>query len=116
MMIPRKHYLMKSDVREKEDMYILDIDLPGFCKEDIKAHVNNGYLIVTAQNESKQDKDAKKYIHRERYTGVYQRSFYIGSDIRQEDIKASYKRGVLRIKVPKMGTKKKEHAGVIRIA
>lgn len=106
MTIYRKHYPMKSDVREKEDRYILDIDLPGFHKEEIKAHIKDGYLIVSASRTKEKEQKKGKMIHQERFTGTYQRSFYVGSQVRQEDIQAAYKHGVLRLQIPKQPEQK----------
>ena len=102
MMISKRHYPMKSDVREKDDQYILDIDLPGFQKEDMK----DGNLIVSATRDKEKEQKKGKMIRQERYTGVYQRSFYVGSAVHQEDIQASYKHGVLKLLIPKHPTQK----------
>ena len=106
MMSSKKHYPMKSDVREKDDRYILDIDLPGFQKEDIKAYVKDGYLIVSASQSKEKEQKKGKMSRQERYTGVYERSFYVGSAVRQEDIQAAYKHGVLKLEIPKRPTQK----------
>ena len=106
MMISKRHYPMKSDVREKDDQYILDIDLPGFQKEDIKAYVKDGNLIVSATQHKAKEQKKGKMIRQERYTGVYQRSFYVGREVHQEDIQASYKHGVLKLLIPKHPTQK----------
>lgn len=116
MMFLRKNYPMKSDVREKEDQYILEINLPGFKKEEIKAYVENGNLIVTASQEKEQEKDKKNYIRKERYSGTYQRSFYIGHNVKQKEIKASYKFGVLRLTIPKEVKTGEQSSGAIKIA
>lgn len=101
MMNSKRHYPMKSDVREKDDKYILDIDLPGFHKEDIKAYVKDGYLIVSASRTEEKERKKGRMIRQERYNGSYQRSFYVGSQVCQEDIKAVYKHGVLKLEIPK---------------
>ncbi len=106
MMNARRHYPMKSDVREKDDMYILDIDLPGFQKEAIKAYISDGYLTVSATRDKEKEQKRGKTIRRERYSGVYQRSFYVGGNVRQEDIRAVYKHGVLKLEIPKHPTQK----------
>lgn len=116
MLFSRKNYPMKSDVREKEDQYILEINLPGFKKEDIKAYVENGNLIVTASEAKDQEKNKKNYIRKERYSGTYKRSFYVGRNIKQEDIKASYKFGVLKLTIPKEVKNEESSAGSIKIA
>ena len=100
--------LMKTDVRETEKTYELDIDLPGFKKEDVKIQLKDGYLNIQATREEKKDeKDGKgKYVRRERYTGTCNRSFYIGKSIKHEDIHAKYDNGILHLTFPKEETKK----------
>ena len=95
--------MMKTDVREKDDNYEVVIDLPGFKKEEIGLELNNGYLIVSANKGlDKDEKDKKgKLIRQERYSGSMQRSFYVGENITEEDIKASFKHGVLNLTLPK---------------
>lgn len=97
----------KTDIKELKDNYLLEIELPGFNKEDVKAEINNGYLIVTAaHNENKDEKDKEgKYIRKERYTGQFTRSFYIGDNITQEDIKGKFENGLLKLEVPKKEAK-----------
>lgn len=95
--------LMKTDIREMEDGYELDIDLPGFKKEDIKANLKEGYLTIeahTSQNNEEKDK-AGKYLRRERYIGSCSRSFYVGEDVTEEDIRARFEDGILKLSVPK---------------
>ena len=97
------NYMMKTDVKETENGYELDIDLPGYKKEDIKAELKDGYMTISAQsskNEDEKDKDGK-YIRRERYYGNCSRTFYVGDDVTQEDIKAKFEDGILKIAVPK---------------
>ena len=95
--------LMKTDVRDTKDSYELDIDMPGFAKEDIKAELKDGYLTISAA--SKKDNDQKdengKYIRRERYAGSCSRSFYVGDQISQEDVKAKFENGILKLSIPK---------------
>ena len=95
--------LMKTDVREQEDSYELDVDLPGFQKDEIQVELENGYLTISASKGlDKDEKDKKgKYIRQERYAGSLQRSFYVGDAITQEDIKAKYEDGILRLSIPK---------------
>lgn len=102
--------LGKTDIKELKDGYLLEVELPGFAKEDIKAEVNNGYLIITAtHNENKDEKDKEgKYIRKERYTGQCTRSFYVGENVTQEDVKGKFENGVLKLEVPK----KEEHKQV----
>ena len=101
---------MKTDIQEKDGNYLLDIDLPGFDKDDIKAELKDGYLTISAnKDEKKEEKDEKgNYIRRERYTGHCQRSFYVGNQVSQEDISASYKDGILKLVVPNREEKKIE--------
>ena len=100
--------IMKTDVKDTENGYEVDIDLPGFKKDEIKAELNNGYLTVSAAkglDEDKEDKKTGKYIRRERYAGACQRSYYVGEDITEEDIKASFEHGILTLFVPKKEAK-----------
>ena len=92
--------VMRTDVKENETGYELDIDLPGCKKENVKAELKDGYLKISA--ESRQDNDENgKYIRRERYYGTCSRSFYVGEAVTQEDIKARFEDGILKISVPK---------------
>lgn len=95
--------MMKTDIREKDAGYEIDIDLPGFKKEEISAKLENGYLTISAaKGLDKEDKDDDgKYIRRERYLGSMSRSFYVGEGITQEDVQAKYEDGILKLMVPK---------------
>ena len=95
--------MMKMDVHEAEDHYEVDIDLPGFKKEEITLELNEGYLTVQAAKGLDQDENDKKgkLIRQERYAGAMQRSFYVGEQVKEEDIKASFKHGVLNLQIPK---------------
>ncbi|MBR0456288.1 MAG: Hsp20/alpha crystallin family protein [Firmicutes bacterium] len=95
--------LMKTDVRELEDHYEVDIDLPGFKKEEIKLELEKGKLTVSAaRNTSEEEKNEEgKVIRQERYMGSMQRSFYVGEFITEEDVKARFEDGVLKLAVPK---------------
>ena len=94
--------LMKTDIKEHKDGYELEIDLPGFQKDDLQAELKDGYLTISASKQvNKDEKETGKYIRRERYSGSCQRSFYVGDAITQEDIKAEFKHGILRLFVPK---------------
>ncbi len=95
--------LMKTDIKETDRDYEVEIDLPGFSKEDVNASLENGYLIVRAsKNYSNEDKQENgKYIRQERYAGTCQRSFYVGEAVTHEDIKGEFKHGVLKLNVPK---------------
>lgn len=97
---------MRTDVKETDTGFELDIDLPGFNKEDISAELKDGYMTIkaeTSKDNNEEDKN-KKYIRRERYYGSCQRSFYVGEDVTQDDIKAKFDNGTLKLFVPK-----KEH-------
>lgn len=104
-MMSRKHYPMKSDVREKRDSYLLEIDLPGCEKEDIKAYIEDGYLYVSATLNKEKIKESGKYITKECYSGDFKRSFFVGSDIMQDMLRAAFKHGVLKIVIPKIKEK-----------
>lgn len=110
---------MKTDVQEFDDHFVIDYELPGFEKSDITAELKDGYLIVKAEknvvkepetdeNVSRENKKQTtavgRYIRRERYYGSYERSFYVGENLTQEDIKASFEKGILSITVPKKET------------
>ena len=100
--------LMKTDIQEHDDGYTLEMDLPGFKKDEIKVELNNGYMTISAAkglDEDEKDKKSDKYIRRERYTGSCQRSFYVGEDVTEEDIKAEFKHGILKLFVPKKEAK-----------
>ena len=104
---PQVKDMMKTDIRDVDGNYELDIDLPGFKKEDVKIQLKDGYLNIQATREEKKDeKDEKgKYVRRERYTGTCNRSFYVGNDVTQEDIKAKFENGTLKMFVPKIEPK-----------
>ena len=99
--------MMRTDIRESENEYLIDVDLPGYSKENIKVDVTDGYLNINAKmNDSHDEKEKGKYVRRERYYGECSRSFYIGDDIKDEDIKASFKNGTLQLEIPKKEEKK----------
>ena len=102
--------MMKTDVRDHDDHYEIDVDLPGFKKEELSLELTEGYLTIKAAKGL--DKDEKetttgKDIRRERYLGSMTRSFYVGDTVTQEDIKAEYRNGVLKLTVPKPDPNKK---------
>ena len=99
--------MMKTDVRETEDSYEVDIDLPGFKKDEITASLKDGYLTIEAAKGLDKDEEDKKgtYIRRERYAGACSRSFYVGEGVTEEDIKAEFKHGILTLVVPKKEAK-----------
>ena len=99
--------MMKTDIRETDGSYELDVDLPGFKKDEIKVQLKDGYLtLAAAKGLDKDEKDKEgNYIRRERYAGTLSRSFYVGEDVTQEDIKGEYKHGMLKLFVPKKEAK-----------
>lgn len=100
--------MMKTDIKEMDNGYELEMDLPGFAKDEVKASLENGYLTISAAKGVDQDEKEKKsgrYIRRERYAGACQRTFYVGEDIGQEDIKAEFKHGILKLFIPKKEAK-----------
>ena len=109
--------MMKTDVRETDTTYEVDIDLPGFKKEDINVNYENGYLTIsTSKGLDKDEKDKEgNYIRRERYAGSMSRSFYVGDAVSEEDIHAKYEDGILKLSVPKKAPEKIEKDGYIAI-
>ena len=112
----RGRNLMKTDVREHENGYEVDIDLPGFKKEDIKLDLNNGYLTVSAAKGLDKDEQDRKgrYIRQERYAGACSRSFYVG-DVESKDISAKYEDGILKLTLPKVEKKELPNSSSISI-
>ena len=109
--------LMKTDVKETDNGYELDIDLPGFKKDEITAHLEDGYLTVSAaKGVDKDEKDKEgRYIRRERYSGSMTRSFYVGNAVTEQDIKAKYEDGILSLSIPKKDPKAVEAKKYIAI-
>ena len=104
----RGRNLMKTDIRETDHSYELEIDLPGFKKDEIRVSLENGYLTVSAAkglDQDEQEKKTGKYIRRERYAGACERSFYIGEEVTQEEIKGEFKHGILKQTIPKKDAK-----------
>ena len=112
--IPRKFYLddvfdnfmtttrneMKCDIYEKDGKYHIEMDVPGYNKNDISIEVKDGYLTVTAEKSNEENTEEKNYIKRERVYGKYQRSFYLG-DLDTDNVEASFTDGTLKVVVPK---------------
>ena len=100
--------MMKTDIRETDGSYELDVDLPGFKKDEIQLELNDGYLTISAEKGlDKEEKDKKdKYIRRERYAGSMSRTFYVGESVTENDIHAKYENGILTLDVPKEEAKK----------
>lgn len=102
-------HMMKTDVQEHDDHYEVDIDLPGFQKEELSLELNDGYLVVGAAkglSKDEEDKKTGRFVRRERYAGSMSRSFYVGEEVKQEDIHARYESGVLKLAIPKPEEKK----------
>lgn len=99
--------MMKTDVRETDSSYELDIDLPGFKKDEISAVLEDGYLTVSAAKGLDKDKKDKKgnYIRQERYAGAMSRSFFVGDAVTQDEVKAKYENGILKLSIPKKAEK-----------
>ena len=108
---------MKTDIKEVDNQYVLDIEMPGFNKKDISVELNDGYLTISGNKSTNNDeKDTKgNIIRQERYSGSYSRSFYVGDNIKKEDIKANYDNGELKIYLPKATTKEVENHDYIPI-
>lgn len=100
--------LMKTDIREDENSYLLEVDLPGYSKDDIKIDITDGYLTINAKVEKENNDEKKNYVRRERFTGEVSRSFYVGEDIKEEEVKASFKNGILTLEVPKLSLEDKK--------
>ena len=103
----RESAIMKTDIKEKKDSYVIDIDLPGYEKENISLDLKDGYLNVSAKVEKEEhNDDNEKFVHKERFYGHCSRSFYVGEQITENDVKAEFKNGILKITVPKKDEKK----------
>ena len=106
----RAQNLLRTDIKETKEGYELVIDVPGFKKDEVKVALKDGYLTVSAAkglDEEEDDKKTGRYIRRERYAGACERSFYVGEDVKQEDIKAKFENGILSLSVPKPVEQKK---------
>ena len=97
--------LMSADVKEFKDHYEMALELPGYQKEDVNASLKDGYLTIEAKREESSDQEDGHYIRRERYVGTLTRTFFVGEDVKQEDIKAKFENGILSIHVPKVDYK-----------
>ena len=91
---------MKCDIYEKDNIYHIEADIPGFTKDDIKVEFNKGNLTITAEKSNDEEQEEKNYLRRERYYGKYQRTFYLG-EINEEDAEATFLNGILKITIPK---------------
>ena len=104
----RAKNLMKTDIKETDKDYEVIIDLPGFKKNEVHASLENGYLTISAEkglNQDEKEKKSGRYIRKERYAGACQRSFYVGDQLTEEDIKGEFKHGILKLTIPKKETK-----------
>ena len=100
--------MMKTDVKETDNAYELEMDLPGFKKDEIQVSIKDGYLTISAArglDKDEQEEKTGKYIRKERYAGACERSFYVGENVTQEDIKGQFKHGILRLTIPKKEAK-----------
>ena len=97
----KERNLMKTDIKEKKDKYLLDIDLPGFEKENINISLDNGYLNIRAKMNKKEKNDDERIVRQERFYGECSRSFYVGEELTEKDIQAEFKNGILTIELPK---------------
>ena len=112
----KENNLMKTDIKEKKDKYIIEMDLPGYEKQNINLSLKDGYLSVTAKVENeKNEEDDEKFVRRERFFGECSRSFYVGEGLTEEDIQAEFKNGILKIDVPKKEEKKEIETKYIEI-
>ena len=109
--------MMKTDVQEHDDHYEVDIDLPGFKKDEITLELKDGYLVISAAKGLDKDEEKKnsKYIRRERYAGAMNRTFYVGDNLTQQDIQAKFEDGILKISVPKKDVQQIEQNKYIAI-
>ena len=107
-------HMMKTDVKETDDGYEVDVDLPGFKKEEINLELNGGYLTISTRK-TLQKEQKGRIIRQERYSGTMQRSFYVGDGITEEEIKARYENGVLSLMIPKKEAKKEPEKKTILI-
>ena len=106
----RAKNVMNTDIKETEDSYELEMDLPGFKKDEVTVELDNGYITIRAAKGLDKDEKTKegRYIRKERYAGSCERSFYVGEEVTQDDIKASFRHGILRLDIPKKENKKVE--------
>ena len=103
----REHSIMKTDIKEKGDNYIIEMDLPGYEKENINLELKEGYLTVSAKVEKENNSNEdERYVHKERFYGECSRNFFVGEDVSEEDIHAEFKNGILKVIIPKMEAKK----------
>ena len=103
----RESSIMKTDIKEKKDKYIIEMDLPGYEKENINLSLKDGYLEVTAKvSKEENSEDKERFVHKERFYGHCSRSFYVGEQVTEKDIHAEFKNGILKVDIPKTEEKK----------
>ena len=105
----RAGHVMKTDIKEKDNGYEFEIDLPGFAKDEVKVSLENGYMTIEAAkglDKDEKEKETGKYIRKERYAGACERSFYIGEGVEKDEIKGAFKHGILKLTIPKKEAKK----------
>ena len=109
--------LMKTDVRETDNTFELDIDLPGFKKDEVQLDLKDGYLTISAAKGLDKDQEDKKgkYIRQERYAGACSRSFFVGEEIEPRDVSAKFEDGILRVSLPKQVKKELPRNSTIAI-
>ena len=125
-LVPRNYYLddlldsflsteddnkMKCDIYEKDGKYHIEMDVPGFQKNEIKIECNKGNIVITAEKTAEEKDEHKKYIRKERFYGTVSRSFYVGDEVKKEDIKAKFENGVLKLNIPKVEEKVESNNG-----
>ena len=108
-------HLLRTDVRETEDAIEADIDLPGFKKDEIQVHLENGYLTVSAEKHADKQAGKGKYLRQERYSGTVSRTFYVGDALKPDDVKAKYEDGVLVVSLSKKAPEAIEQRSQIAI-
>ena len=104
--IRRESTIMKTDIKELNDKFIIEIDLPGYEKDNIDLKLKDGYLEVSAKVEKEENNEDERFVHKERYYGHCSRSFYVGEQIKEEDVNAEFKNGILKICIPKKEERK----------
>ena len=108
-------HLLRTDVRETEEAIEADIDLPGFKKDEIQVHLENGYLTVSAEKHADKQAGKGKYLRQERYSGTVSRTFYVGDALKPDDVKAKYEDGVLVVSLSKKAPEAIEQRSQIAI-
>ena len=114
----REKNLMKTDIRENDNGYELDMDLPGFKKDEITVNLRDGYVTISAERgmeRNEKDEKTGKFVRQERYSGSCQRSFYVGEGVKQEDMNARFEDGILHLDFPKASPKQVEESHRILI-